>query len=181
MYEIEEVDYYVRMNQVMDLYLKGTVNPTTISKKLGFPRKDVIDYIQSWKEIANNNPRVKERAAEVLQNFDRATDMVIEEMWTVVNDPLVDLKTKASTLKQIHDIDSKRQETLQKAGLYDDAGISEELVRLEEENEAIRQVLFSVVKQFPNTKVFIMEAFSQMGDPQAVDSEPPAIKGEAAE
>jgi hypothetical protein len=169
--ELEEPDYYVNMNRVMELYLKGTINPTTISKALSLPRKDVLNYIDTWKEIAKNNPAIKDRAAEVLQNFDRSTDMIIEKMWTVVDDGTVDLKTKASTLKQIHDIDSKRQETLQKAGMYDDAGIADELVAMEEYVEGIKQALFATIKEYPHTKTFIMEQLSGAGKPVSVDSE----------
>jgi hypothetical protein len=177
--DIEESDYYRDMNRVVEMYLKGTTNPTSISKGLSLPRKDVLNYIQAWKEIAKNNAQIKDRAAEALTAMDRHYDIIIKEMWDVVNDTL-DLKVKASTLKQIADVEAKRQETLQKAGLYDDAGISDELVRLEEYTEAIKQVLFAVIKNFPMTKVFIMQQFSNIGNPTSVpeDDDDSPIEGE---
>lgn len=175
MYELEETDYYVNMNRVVEMYLKGETNATKIAKGLSLPRKDVLDYIQAWKEIASNNERIKDRAAEALTAMDRHYDMIIKGFWEVIEDRTVDLKTKAGALKNVADVEAKRQETLQKAGLYDDAGISEELVRMEEYTDAIQQVLFDVVKQFPQTKVFIMERFSKIGNPVTVD-EP--VKGE---
>lgn len=175
MYEIEETDYYVNLNRVTELYLKGETNATKIAKLLSLPRKDVLDYIQAWKEIAKNTPSIKDRAAEALTAMDKHYDIIIKGLWEVIDDPTVDLKTKASTLKNAADVEAKRQETLQKAGLYDDAGIAEELVAMEEYTEGIKNVLFAVIKKYPETKVFIMEEFSKVGEPVSVD-EP--IKGE---
>lgn len=175
MYELEESDYYVNMNRVVELYLKGETNATKIAKGLSLPRKDVLDYIQAWKEVAKNNPSIKDRAAEALTAMDRHYDMIIKGMWEVVDNPMVDPKTKASTLKSLADVEAKRQETLQKAGLYDDADIAEELVAMEVYTEGIKNALFATIKQFPETKVFIMERLSAAGETVSVD-EP--IKGE---
>lgn|ERR1044072_2175399 len=175
MYELEEADYYVNLNRVTELWLTGETNATTIAKRLSLPRKDVLDYIQAWKEIARNNQNIKDRAAEALTAMDKHYDLIIKGLWEVIKDPTVDLKTKAGTLKNAADVEAKRQETLQKAGLYDDAGIAEELVKMEEYVDGIKNVLFSVIKQFPETKIFIMEQFSKVGEPVVVD-EP--IKGE---
>lgn len=166
--EIEEADYYVNMNRVVEVFLKGHTNPTQIAKALSIPRKDVINYITAWREIAKNSTQIKDRAAEALSAMDRHYDMIIKEMWEVVEAPTVDLKTKASTLKQIADVEAKRQETLQKAGLYDDAGVSEKLVEMEEYTDAIKALLISVVKSYPQTKTFIMEGLSNLGSPTRV-------------
>jgi hypothetical protein len=175
MYELEETDYYVNLNRVMEMFLKGQTNATKISKALGLPRKDVLDYIAAWQDIARNNQNIKDRATEALTAMDKHYDMIIAGFWEIIENPLVDLKTKAGALKNVADVEVKRQETLQKAGLYDDAGIADELVRMEEYTEGIKNALFAVIKQYPETKVFIMEQFSKAGEPVVVE-EP--IKGE---
>ena len=169
--EIEEADYYVNMNRVVEMYLKGETNATKISKGLSLPRKDVLDYIQAWKEIAANNDRIKERAAEALTAMDKHYDMIIKGFWEVIDNAAVDLKTKAGALKSVADVEAKRQETLQKAGLYDDAGVAEELVAMEEYTDGIKSVLFAVIKEYPQTKVFIMEKLSSLGEPVAVSTD----------
>jgi uncharacterized protein YjgD (DUF1641 family) len=178
-FELEEADYYVNMNRVVEMYLKGETNATKIAKGLSLPRKEVLDYIDAWREIAKSNDKIKDRAAEALTAMDRHYDMIIRELWSIINDRTVDLKTKASTLKSLADIEAKRQETLQKAGLYDDSGIADELVRMEKYVEGIKAALFAVIKEYPLTKVFIMERLSGAGSPVSVDN--PPIEGEVIE
>lgn len=169
MYELEESDYYVNMNRVVEMYLKGETNATAIAKGLSLPRKDVLNYIQAWREIAKNNEKIKDRAAEALTAMDRHYDLILKEMWDIVNETN-DLKLKSSTLTGIANVEAKRQETLQKAGLYDDAGISDELVRMEEYTDGIKAVLMNVVKQYPQTKTYIMQELSNLGKPVSVDN-----------
>lgn len=179
MYEIEESNYYVNLNRVMELFIKGTTNPTTIANSLGIPRKDVLSYIESWKEIAKNDRNVKDRASEALSAMDKHYDLIISGLWAV-HDETVDPKVKGTTLKSLADVEAKRQETLQKAGLYSDNDIADELLRMEEYVNGIKQVLFSVVKEYPMTKQFIMEGFSRVGEPVVI-REPDAIEGEVVE
>ena len=172
--ELEETDYYVNMHRVVEMYLKGETNATKIAKGLSLPRKDVLEYISAWREIAKSNEKIKDRAAEALTAMDRHYDMIIKEYWTIIDDRTVDLKTKATALKNVADIEAKRQETLQKAGLYDDAGITEELVQMQEYTDNIKGVLLSVVKEYPETKVFIMEKLSSIGKPVSVPEQNPS-------
>lgn len=168
--ELEEADYYVNMNRVVEMYLKGETNATKIAKGLSLPRRDVLDYIAAWKDIAKNSDKIKDRAAEALTAMDKHYDMIIKEMWDIVEgggDP----RTRATVLKSLADVEAKRQETLQKAGLYDDAGISEQLVQMEEYTDGIKNALFAVIREYPQTKAFIMEQLSNAGEAVTV-SEP---------
>jgi len=101
MQELEEADYYVEMNTVVTAMLKGETNATALARQLHMPRTKVMDYMQAWKEIAKNDADIKDRAKEALTNMDRHYDLIIKEMWDVVEDSMVDLKTKAGTLNQI--------------------------------------------------------------------------------
>lgn len=180
MYELENSDYFTNMNRVVEMFLKGQTNPTSIAKGLGLQRKDVVNYISAWQELARNNENIKGRAAEALTAMDKHYDMIIKELWEVVEAPTVDLKTKASTLKQIADVEAKRQETLQKAGLYDDSGISDELVAMEERVATIERILLDVARQYPQAKTFIMQELSNMGKPTTVEEDKP-LRGEVVE
>lgn len=166
--ELEEADYYIEMNLVVEALLKGETNATTLANTLNMSRRKVLDYMDAWKDIARNDEGIKERAQEALANMDRHFGLIIKEMWGVVNDPLVDLKTKAGTLNQIAGVESKRQETLQKAGLYDDAGIADELVDTQIKAEAIKELLRDIATKYPETKVDILEGLSRIFNQQIV-------------
>lgn len=162
MQDLETVTYYEEMHTVVEALLKGETNPTALARQLGMTRVKVMDYVDAWKDIAKNDSDIKDRAKESLTNMDRHYDLIIKEMWGVVEDNSVDLRTKASTLKQIADVESKRQETLQKAGLYDDAGVAEELVDTQIKAQAIKELLRDVATKYPNTKTDILEGLSRI-------------------
>jgi len=170
--ELEEADYYVEMNTVVTAMLKGETNATALARQLGMPRTKVMDYMQAWKEIAHNDEGIKERAKEALSNMDRHYDLIIKEMWDVVEDNMVDLKTKAGTLNQIAGVEAKRQETLQKAGLYDDAGLADELVDTQEKAQAIKELLREIATKYPNTKTDILEGLSRIFNEHIVIVDP---------
>ena len=160
--ELESVEYYEQMNKVVTALLKGETNPTALARQLGMTRVAVMDYMEDWKSIARNDSDIKERAKESLSNMDRHYDLIIKEMWDVVEDGGVDLKTKAGTLNQIAGVEAKRQETLQKAGLYDDAGLADELVETQEKAQAIKELLREIASKYPATKTDILEGLSRI-------------------
>jgi hypothetical protein len=171
-------DYYEQMNWVVQRLLKGETNPTAIARETGLTRKQVLDFVDEWKSIAQNHPDIQARARESLTAFDRHTDMLIKEMWSIV-DVEIDNKIRATVLKNIADIEFKRQETLQKAGLFDDSGIADQIAEMEQTAEAIEQFLGEIAKKFPETRTFIMEGLHRIfGSGVSVDTENDVIKGE---
>lgn len=182
MTELESVEYYEEMNTVVQRLLKGDTNPTSLARELGMPRKKVLDYMDAWKNIAQNHPDIQARARESLTAMDRHYDMIIKEMWGIV-EMEVDNKVRATVLKNIADVESKRQETLQKAGLFDDSGIADELVAMEETAENIKQLLSDVVRKYPETRLFIMEGIQRVfGNGNSVPNDDVAvIQGEIAQ
>lgn len=160
--ELEQAEYYSEMNKVVEALLKGETNVTKLARSVGLSRVKVLDYIEAWKEIARNDDGIKDRAKEALTNMDNHYNMIIKEMWNIVEDASIDAKTRSSTLKQIADIESKRQETLQKAGLYDDADIAGELVETQIKAEAIKELLRLVATKFPETREEILSGLGKI-------------------
>lgn len=159
--------------------LKGNTNATQIAKSVGIPRAKVLDYIDAWKEIAKNDENIKDRAKEALTNMDNHYNMIIKEMWEIVDDTSNDAKTRSSTLKQIADIESKRQETLQKAGLYDDADLAGELVETQMKAERIKELLRDIATQFPVTKEAILSGLNEIFNAHIVINDIPVPQMEA--
>lgn len=145
------------MNTIVENYLlKGITNATRISKELKIPRREVLDHIDAWKQIAQNDEGVKARARELLTEMDMSYNKIIEELW-VTHTESGGGKDAAAILKLIAEVIAKRQETLQKAGLYDDAAIGDELALVEEQMEGIKNLLKQVATDFPETRQTIMQ------------------------
>jgi DNA-directed RNA polymerase specialized sigma subunit len=166
---VEDAEYYEQMNQVVEAMLKGETNPTTLARELGMTRKEVLNFMDEWRSIAANNPDIQARAREAMTAMDKHFDLIIKEMWAIVNGPADD-KTRATVLKNIADVESKRQESLQKAGLYDDNSMAEEIAEMERKSEAIHLMFQEVAQKYPQTRAFIQERLSRIFGDSTVPS-----------
>ena len=164
MNELIPVQEIQRQDEIYRLWLQGNRNATSIAKILGMKRADVLYFIEQAKEIARNDEETRARAKEALHEADAAFNMVIERSWETVEqtDTNADYKTKATLLKNIADIEGKRVEMLQKAGLYDDAALGDELAAMEEKAEAIKELLKQVAQEYPETRVVIMKGIRRI-------------------
>lgn len=168
--EIALRDEIQTMDDIARLWITGTRNPTAIAKQLKMSRAEVLKYIDQYKEIVRNDPETKERAKEALFEADAAINLVIEESWALANSPAIDAKTKATILKNTGDLEVKRVEMLQKAGLYNDAALGDELAEMEEKAEAIKELLKEVAANFPEARELIQRGLMKIFDqPVGVD------------
>lgn len=146
MSELDVVNRYDQIAKVAELMQKGTYQPTAIAKALGIKRAEALDLIEEWKDIARNDTDIRAQALESLQGAIQHYSMLIAKGWETIEqaDAVSDLKTKASLIKAIADIDAKRVEMLQKAGLYDDASLGDELAEMEEKQAILVGILKDV-------------------------------------
>lgn len=111
--------------------------------------------------------------------MDKHFGMIVSRLWETVEqaDDTGDLKTKASTLKAIADIEKGKVETLQKAGLINDNEMAEEIVQTQERVEKVKELLREVAQKYPQTRSFIMERLSEIFD-EAVPVDTKIISGD---
>jgi len=176
--EVELLDRNEQINRVAQLYIKGTTNPTTIAKQLGIKRAEALDLIDEWKVIARNNDDVKDQASEALQAGIQHYSMIVERLWETVEqaDDDGDIKTKNAVLKNIADIEAKKIDMLQKAGLYDDAALGDELAEMEEKQQILISILKEVTSDCDHCKVEVARRLSKVTN----KSEPVVISGEVS-
>jgi hypothetical protein len=171
--ELEPIDQYGQeMEQVVNELLKGELNATNISRTTGIKRAQVVEYIAAWKMIAQNDKSIQARARENLVEMDKHYSLIMKEQWALVDDMETPRAVKATLLKNIADVEKARQDTLQKAGYYDNTGIADEVVKMEELATKIKEFLKEVTKKYPETTVFIMEGIKK------IYNEEPTIEGE---
>jgi hypothetical protein len=174
--EIELLDRYEQMNKVAQLYIKGTTNPATIAKELGVKRAQAVELIEEWRDIAKNNDDIKEQASIALQDSIQHYSMIIARFWETVEqaDSAGDYKTKNSVLKNLADVDAKKVDMLQKAGLYDDASVGDELAEMEEKQAILISILKDVTSDCDHCKYEVARRLAKVTN----RAEPVDITGE---
>lgn len=170
--EVELLDRYEQINTVAQMYIKGTTNPTSIAKELGIKRAQALELIDEWRDIARNNDDIKSQAAEALQAGIQHYSMIVERLWETVEqaDTANDYKTKNAVLKNVADIEAKKIDMLQKAGLYDDASIGDELAEMEEKQAILISILKEVTSDCSHCKYEVARRLAKVtGKPEPVN------------
>lgn len=145
------------MNKVVEEYLKGT-DPTRISKQLGMPRTKVVEFINEWKILASDNAAIRARAKEALAGMDVHYNKLITKAYEVIEDATTtaNLNAKTAAIKLVVDIESKRLDMLQKAGLLENKELAEEMIEIERRQEVLVGILKDIAAEYPQVRDEIM-------------------------
>lgn len=151
------------MNLVVSELLKGN-NPTEISKILNIKRSHVLEHLDTWRELVSGDSRIRERAKEALSGADQHYSMIIQKAWETVDqaDSNQQYNVKASTLKMIADIEQKRIDMLQKAGLLENNELSAQLLEAERKQEVLVNILKEVTSSCDTCKVEVAKRLSEV-------------------
>jgi len=161
--EIELADHFDRMNKVVEQLLRGN-SPSQIASITGFKRSDVIGYIDEWKNVVRNDSTARERAKEAVSGADQHYAMLIKEAWKTVEDAdqQGQLNVKATALKLIADIESKRIGMLQQVGLLDNAELATQLAETERKQDILIKILKEVTATCSHCKLEVARRLSQI-------------------
>lgn len=163
MVEIELADHFDRMNRVISELLKGN-SATQIATITGFQRKEVVELIDEWKNVIKNDSTARDKAKEAITGADQHYSMLIKEAWKTVEDAdqAGQLNVKATALKLIADIESKRIGMLQEVGLLDNAEIASQIAETEHKQEILVKILKEVTSTCPKCKLEVAKRLSQI-------------------
>ena len=163
MNEIEVAGQFDQMNRVIEEMLKGN-NPTQIAKDLGLQRADVIKHIDLWRSLIKGDHGVKERASEALSAADQHYNMIIKEAWDTVHqaDAQEALNVKAQALKLIADVEQKRIDMLQKAGVLEKNDMADAILETERKQELLVGILRDVTSSCPTCKQEVASRLSEV-------------------
>jgi hypothetical protein len=151
------------VNSVATEYLKG-LDATQISKELDIPRQKVLSLLSDWREMAASNQAIHARAKEALAGADQHFSGLIKKAYEVIDvaDTNSNLGAKTQAIKLIADIESKRLEMLQKAGLLDNKEIAEQIVEMERKHEILIGLLKEIASEHPEIRHKVMERLSSI-------------------
>jgi len=161
--ESEIIQHLDQVNRVVEEYLKGN-DPTKISKELTIPRTRVVELINEWKVMASANDAIRARAKEALAAADAHYGKLISKSYEVIDEASMtnNLSAKTQGIKLVMDIESKRIDMLQKAGLLENKELAEEMVEIEKRQEVLVGILRDIASTHPEVRDIIMQRLSSI-------------------
>ena len=161
--ELEIVKHLDEINKVVEEYLKGN-DPTKISKDLNIPRTRVVAHLNEWKVMVSANDAIRSRAKEALAAADAHYGKLISKAYEVIDEATMNnnLGAKTAGIKLVLDIESKRIDMLQKAGLLENKELAEEMIEIERRQEVLVGILKEIAKDYPQVRDLIMQKLSDI-------------------
>jgi hypothetical protein len=159
--EIELVKHLDEVNKVVEEYLKGN-DPTRISKELDIPRTRVVAHLNEWRVMASANDAIRARAKEALVGADAHYTKLIQQAYEVIEDATTtaNLSAKTTAIKLVMDIEARRIDMLQKAGLLENKELAEEMIEIEKRQEVLVGILRDIASEHPDVRDLIMSRLS---------------------
>lgn len=154
------------VNAVATEYIKG-MNETEISRELDIPKARVSSLLREWKQMASNSEAVRSRAREALAAADQHYGKLIKQTYEVIDDANLNgsQSTKLGAIKLVLDIENKRIEMLQKAGLLENKELAEQLLETERKQELIMNILKDIAAKHPQIKNEILTRLAEVSGP----------------
>jgi hypothetical protein len=161
--EEDLIKHLDEINIVVGEYLKGN-DATKISKDLSIPRTRVVQHINEWKVMASANDAIRARAKEALAAADTHYNKLITKSYEVIDEASLtnNLSAKTAAIKLVMDIESKRMDMLQKAGLLENKELAEEMLEIEKRQEVLMGILKDIAAEYPDVRDDIMRRLSDI-------------------
>jgi hypothetical protein len=161
--EQDIVKHLDEVNKVVEEYLKGN-DPTKISKTLDLPRTKVVAHLNEWKVLASANDAIRARAKEALVSADAHYTKLIKQAYEVIDDATTtaNLNAKTTAIKLVMDIEARRIDMLQKAGLLENKELAEEMIEIEKRQEVLVEILRDIATEHPEVRDKIMRKLSEI-------------------
>ena len=162
----ELIEHMEEVNKVASEYIKG-FNESEISRELDIPRARVSSLLREWKSMASNSEAVRSRAREALSGADQHYSKLIKQAYEVIEEATINsnLSAKTAAIKLILDIESKRIDMLQKAGLLENKELSDQLLETERKQELIMGILKDIASKHPQIRNEIMIRLGEISGP----------------
>lgn len=138
--------------------------PAEIQRLTSIPPREQREIQAEFSKYAQNDLVSQQRAKDVVAYFETHQNDIIRKLYDTADDARDsgDYKEEAKILKTIADVDAKKVDLLQKAGVLSASGIGDDFARMEEEKEAIKQVLLEVAQEYPEAGRLIKEKIAQL-------------------
>lgn len=160
--ELELKDRFDDMNRVVEELLKGS-QPKEIASRLNMSRALVMELVSEWRQIIHNDTNIHARAREALAGADQHYAMLIQKAWETAEqaDSNQQYAVKVQSLKLAADIETKRLDALNKAGVLENSELAEQVVETERKQKVLTEILRDVVADCDHCKHEVARRLSQ--------------------
>jgi hypothetical protein len=160
---MELANDFDRMNKVVEELIKGST-PAQISRSLDMTRAQVNSHIDTWKNIIHDNNGIRERAKEALAGADQHYQLLIKDAWHTADEAeqAGQLNAKIAALKLIADIESKRIDMLNKAGVLESNSMADQIIETERKQEILVRILKDVTVSCEHCKWEVSKRLSEV-------------------
>lgn len=157
------------VNKVAQEYIQGN-DESAIAKNLDIPRNRVVKLLNEWRGMISNNEAIRSRAREALASADQHYNKLINKAYEVIQDAdqTQNLGAKTNAIKLILDIENKRIDMLQKAGLLENKELADQLLEQENKQEILVGILKDVVGNCNHCKFEVAKRLAEYGGPDRV-------------
>ena len=120
--------------------------------------------------IASNNSAIRARAKDALAGADAHYSKLISKSYEVIDEASMtnNLSAKTAAIKLVMDIESKRIDMLQKAGLLENKELAEEMIAIENRQEVLVGILKDIASEHPEVRDKIMRRLSDVSKDKEV-------------
>jgi predicted transcriptional regulator len=142
--------YYERLNTVAEMTLTGS-SIAEIARELGVTRKVAQDLQNDWKESAIVSHETRDRALDALNIMDEHYNKLIKNSYKALEQIEDDIELNGTTpqriqqklngIKLVADLEAKRLDALQKAGLLDAAEMGDHVADMEHKVGILADIL----------------------------------------
>jgi hypothetical protein len=141
------------VNTVAAEYIKGK-DASAISKELAIPRNRVLNLLNEWRDMIANNEAIRIRAREALAGADQHYNHLIRQTYEVIEEATQtsNLSAKTAAIKLVMDIEGKRIDMLQKAGLLENKELADQLLEQERKQDILIKILKEVSGECPRCR-----------------------------
>jgi hypothetical protein len=120
--------------------------------------------------MASDNAAIRARAKEALVGADTHYNKLISKAYEVIDDATTtaNLSAKTSAIKLVLDIEARRIDMLQKAGLLENKELAEEMLEIERKQEILVGILKDIASEYPEIRNEIMKRLSAVSKEREV-------------
>lgn len=141
-----ESDRFEQMEKVAEFTMKGD-SVASISKQLGIPRTEVKMLQEDYRTALSQDGAARDMAHDHLNQMGKHYDSLIKDFYELIGE--IDTLSfnhqvaaqKNAALKAIAELEAKRLDAYQKAGLLDSAELGDELAEMEEKQQILIDIL----------------------------------------
>jgi hypothetical protein len=120
--------------------------------------------------MAADNAAIRARAKEALVGADTHYSKLIQKAYEVIDDATTtaNLTAKTSAIKLVLDIEARRIDMLQKAGLLENKELAEEMLEIERKQDVLVNILKDIAAEHPEIRDEIMRRLSAVSKEREV-------------